>query len=158
MARLNISLLGTFQVMLERRFISRFRSTNNQGLLVKLLLQNDKPLSRELLVALFWPEESEKNTRNNLRQSLYQLHKLLGDLDEPQQPYFLATRQIVQFNPDSDYVLDVGQFYKRLTTGIWKRPFPTITTTCSPASLVTALNLNHGCGKKESNCTIWPWR
>lgn len=107
MARLHISLLGTLQVTLNQQAISHFRSANNQGLLVYLVLQNEKPLSRELLATLFWPEESDKNGRNNLRQSLYQLRKLLGDLGEPEQPFLLVTRQTVQFNPESEYQLDV---------------------------------------------------
>ncbi|GJM39921.1 MAG: hypothetical protein DHS20C20_02030 [Ardenticatenaceae bacterium] len=68
MVRLNISLLGTFQVTLNQQPISHFRSANNQGLLAYLAMQCEKPLSRELLAATFWPEELESNTRNNLRQ------------------------------------------------------------------------------------------
>ena len=89
MARLTLSFLDTFQVLLDGQAITHFRSANNQGLLVYLALQNNKPLSREVLTALFWPEESEENARNNLRQALYQLRKLLGDLDEPDQPHLL---------------------------------------------------------------------
>lgn len=45
-----------------------------------------------------------------LRQSLHQLRKLLGDLDEPGQSHLLVTRQAAQFNPESNYELDVQQF------------------------------------------------
>ncbi len=117
MPRLDISFLGTIQVSLNRQPITHFRSANNQGLLVFLTLQPEKPLSRELLTAVFWPEESDKNARNNLRQSLYQLRKLLGDLNEPAQPYLLVTRQTVQFNPKSDYQLDVRQFLQAVDAG-----------------------------------------
>ncbi len=128
MARLNISLLGTFLVTLSQGPIVHFHSMNNQGLLVYLALQNNKPLFRELLAAVFWPDESEANARHNLRQSLYQLRKLLGDLDEPTQPYLLVTRQTVQFNPDSDFELDVQQFLWAVDNG----------------ELETAVTLYHG--------------
>ncbi len=117
MARLTLSFLDTFQVMLERQPITHFRSANNQGLLAYLALHNEKPLAREVLAAVFWPDESEQNARNNLRQSLYQLRKLLGDLDEPVQPYLLVTRQTVQFNPDSDFELDVQEFLRAVDDG-----------------------------------------
>ncbi len=117
MSRLNLSFLGTFQATLAQQPITHFRSTNNQGLLVYLALHSEKPVAREVLTAVFWPEESEANARNNLRQSLYQLRKLLGDLDEPTQPYLLVTRQTVQFNPESDFALDVRDFLCAVDAG-----------------------------------------
>jgi len=117
MARLVLSFLDTFQVLLDGQGITHFRSANNQGLLVYLALQSDKPLPREVLTALIWPEESEENARNNLRQAIYQLRKLLGDLDEPARPYLLVTRQTVQFNRESDYTLDVQQFLQAVDAG-----------------------------------------
>ncbi|MCA9951018.1 MAG: AAA family ATPase [Anaerolineales bacterium] len=117
MSWLNLSFLGAFQITLNHQPLTHFRSANNQGLLVYLALKNDKPLSREVLAALFWPEETDKDARNNLRQAIYQLRKLLGDLDKPEQPYLLVTRQTVQFNPDSDYTLDVQDFLQAVDDG-----------------------------------------
>lgn len=108
MSRLNISFLGMFQVLLSRQSITHFRSANNQGLLAYLALHHEKPIAREVLTALFWPEAADKDGRNNLRQALYQLRKLLGDLDEPEQPYLLVTRQTVQFNPGSSLAWNRG--------------------------------------------------
>jgi predicted ATPase len=110
MARLDLHFLGTFQVTLEGQPITRFRSANNQGLLVYLALNGERAVPREVLAALFWPEESDKNARNNLRQALYQLRTLLGDKKSTANPYLLVTRQTAQFNHGSDYKLDVKQF------------------------------------------------
>ncbi len=86
-------------------------SLNQQSRIIGLPgVAKDKPLSRERLATLFWPEESEQNACNNLRQSLHQLRKLLGDLEKPAIPYLLVTRQTVQFNLQSDCELDVSQF------------------------------------------------
>lgn len=109
MARLNLSFLGTFQVLLDQRPLSRSHSANNQGLLVYLALNREKPISRELLATLFWPEEPQKSARHNLRQALYRLRGLLSDQQGSGQPFLLVTRQMVQFNPQSDYELDVEQ-------------------------------------------------
>jgi len=117
MTRLNMSFFGTFQAALDQQPITHFRSSNNQGLLVYLALQNDKPVSREVLTTLFWPDESDKTARNNLRQSLYRLRNLLGDGKETSQPYLLVTRQTMQFNPDSDFALDVQQFLQAVDDG-----------------------------------------
>ncbi len=110
MARLSLTFFGTFQVTFDKAALIHFRSPKTQGLLVYLALQRERPTARELLVNRFWPEASDKVGRNNLRQSLYRLRKLLGDLDEPKLPYLLITRQTVQFNPESDFSLDVAQF------------------------------------------------
>ncbi|MCB8984877.1 MAG: AAA family ATPase [Ardenticatenaceae bacterium] len=117
MSRLHISFLGTFQVLLDRRPIVHFRAANNQGLLVYLVLQRTRPAPREQLAALFWPEESEQTARNNLRQSLFQLRQLLGNENESVLPYLLVTRQTVQFNPESDFELDVQKFLRAVDDG-----------------------------------------
>lgn len=117
MSQLNISLLGTFQITLAHQPITHFRSTNNQGLLVYLLLQPEKPIARDSLMALFWPDAAEAQARNNLRQALYQCRKLLGDLDNRKKPYLSVSRQTAQFNATSDYALDVQQFLADIDAG-----------------------------------------
>jgi predicted ATPase/DNA-binding SARP family transcriptional activator len=117
MARLTLAFLGTFQVTLDLQPITRFRSSKNAGLLVYLALQSDRPLPREVLATLLWPEESESDARNNLRQAVYQLRKVLGDLKNPDAPYLLATRQSVQFNADSNFTLDVNHFWQSIDRG-----------------------------------------
>lgn len=117
MVRLTLSFLNTFQVTFNQQPVTHFRSANNQGLLVYLALCGNRPISREVLAALFWPHDSEQNARNNLRQSLYQLRKLLGDLDDPARPFLQVTRQTVQVNSAGDYALDVDEFIKAVDKG-----------------------------------------
>ncbi|MDJ0753530.1 MAG: BTAD domain-containing putative transcriptional regulator [Ardenticatenaceae bacterium] len=117
MAKLEMTFFGNLLVTLDDRPITHFRSANNQGLLVYLALQNDRPHPREVLAALFWPDEPESVARNNLRQALYQLRRLLGDLGEPDRPFLLVSRQTVQFNPDGNYHLDVCRFLEAVETG-----------------------------------------
>ena len=114
MARLELSFLGTFQVKVDDRPITRFRSNNNRGLLVYLALNGERPIAREVLAALFWPDESSNNANNNLRQAIYQLRQLLGDTAEGDAPYLMATRQSVQFNCASDHTLDVSRFLQAI--------------------------------------------
>jgi predicted ATPase/DNA-binding SARP family transcriptional activator len=116
-ARLSLSFLNTFQAILDAKLITQFRSNNNKGLLVYLALQSERSFPREVLATLFWPEESESNARNNLRQSLHQLRKVLGDLENPGEAYLLVTRQTVQFNTDSDFILDVDHFLQSIEKG-----------------------------------------
>ncbi len=117
MAHLRLSFLDTFQVWLGQQPITQFRSNNGRGLLLFLALQAERPFSRDVLATLFWPGDVEKVANNNLRQILYRLRKALGDLETKAEPYLLVTRQTVQFNPHSDFSLDVHQFLQTLEQG-----------------------------------------
>lgn len=125
MAHLNLAFFGAFQATLDDQPITRFRSANVQGLLVYLSLQADRVFARDVLATLFWPDELEKTARANLRQSLYQLRKVLLDDAGHQQndtpPFLLIDRQTVQFNPDSDYQLDVTLFAQAIQVEAWGR-------------------------------------
>lgn len=114
MARLDLTFLGTFHVTLNHEPLTSFRSANNQGLLAYLALHSDKPVPREVLTALFWPDESADDAHNNLRQAIYRLRLLLGDAEVAGVPCLLVTRQTVQFNPHSDHSLDVSRLLRAI--------------------------------------------
>lgn len=113
MARLDLSFLGTFQATLDGRPLTHFRANNNRGLLAYLALNGERPIAREVLAALFWPDESTETAYNNLRQALYQLRQLLGDPANAI-PTLAVTRQSVQFNCGSDHTLDVTRFLQAI--------------------------------------------
>jgi DNA-binding SARP family transcriptional activator len=117
MVRLSLDFLGTFQVVLDERPITRFRSSNVQGLLVYLALNADRPTARDQLAVLFWPEESESVARSNLRQSLYQLKKILNDGDDGKTSFLLINRQTVQLNAASSIRIDVLDFLAFIEKG-----------------------------------------
>lgn len=120
MPRLSLSFFGAFQAELNGEPILHFRSANVQGLLIYLALQAERPFPRETLATLFWPHDTDTTAKKNLRQSLYQLRKVLGDSKELAQPHLLVTRQTVQFNPDSDFSLDTRQFLAAYTREEWQ--------------------------------------
>ncbi len=116
MLSLSLKFLGAFNVALAQQPVSRFRSANVQGLLAYLALQAERPFPRDVLAALFWPETTDAIARQNLRQSLYQLRKVLNPNGQ-ERPYLHVTRQTVQFNSDSQHSLDVRQFLDALDRG-----------------------------------------
>ncbi len=110
MTNLSLTFLGSFQAILGNEPLTNFRSAKVQGLLVYLALTTQQPHGRDVLAALFWPDEPDAVAKKNLRQSLYQLRQVLGDTDSQQEAYLLVTRSTVQFSPTSDYALDVATF------------------------------------------------
>jgi predicted ATPase/DNA-binding SARP family transcriptional activator len=62
-----------------------------------------------MLAGLLWPERSEHRARRNLRQTLFELRRAIGDHDASP-PFLLITRDTIQFNPLSDHWLDTAAF------------------------------------------------
>lgn len=117
MDHLALSFFGTFQATLAGKPLTYFRSSKVQGLLIYLTLTAQQAHSREVLAALFWPDDSETVAKRNLRQSLYRLRLLLGDNDVQDRPFLIVTRATVQFNPVSAHSLDVADFLAALSKG-----------------------------------------
>ncbi|MBI3943430.1 MAG: AAA family ATPase [Chloroflexi bacterium] len=109
MTRLNIRLLGGFEVWHGDKPITGFESQRVRALLIYLLMNRESPLSRDQLAGLLWPERDDNTARRNLRQAMYNLRSQLPD-EKGAEPLILATNQTVQFNPAADYWLDVAAF------------------------------------------------
>ncbi len=107
MARLSIQLLGAFRVALGGEFITTFESDKVRALLAYLAVEGDRPHRREKLVGLLWPNWPERSARANLTQALYNLRRVIRDR-ETEPPFLLVSSQTIQFNRESDHVLDVA--------------------------------------------------
>jgi DNA-binding SARP family transcriptional activator/predicted ATPase len=113
---LTIRTLGSFQVSIEARPITKFESNKARALLAYLVVESDQAHAREKLADLFWPDMPVKRACSNLSQALFSLRQRLGD-QQAQPPYLLRSREAVQFNPESDYWLDVQAFSALLAEG-----------------------------------------
>ncbi|HUW14966.1 MAG TPA: BTAD domain-containing putative transcriptional regulator, partial [Anaerolineae bacterium] len=115
MSRLDIHLLGPFEVSLDGEPLTGLESDKVRALLAYLAVEADRPHRREKLVGLLWPDQPEQAARANLRRALANLRPAISDRqaigDGPARPPFLrVTRQTVQFNGASDAWVDVTAF------------------------------------------------
>lgn len=115
MARLSLSLLGTFQVMLDEEPVTAFETDKGRALLAYLALESEQPHRRERLAGLLWPERPERRARRNLSQTLFSLRKTIVDR-KARRPFLLITPQTLQFNRASEHYLDVTEFRSLLVT------------------------------------------
>lgn len=69
-----------------------------------------RPLGRDQLAELLWPERSQEQGRANLRVAI---HRLRQHLD----PYLLITRQTVALDPKAPITLDVARFEAHVAAG-----------------------------------------
>jgi DNA-binding SARP family transcriptional activator len=156
MHHLTLSFFGAFRATLGDKSLTNFRSVRAQGLLAYLALTNEQPQARDVLAALFWPDEPEDVAKQNLRQSLYQLRQVLGEADSQDEPHLLVTRSTVQFNPASPHSLDVTAFLTCLETRELEQA-----VALYRGDLLTgfacACRSTSGCARNGSGCTGWPW-
>jgi predicted ATPase/DNA-binding SARP family transcriptional activator len=110
MTQLVIDVIGPLRVSLAGAQVG-FESAKVRALLAYLAVEAVQPHSRAALLGLFWPDYPEDSARHSLRQALFNLRSQLGDLTAST-PYLLITRDTVQFNPRSDYTLDLAEFNK----------------------------------------------
>jgi predicted ATPase/DNA-binding SARP family transcriptional activator len=109
MPHLTISLLGSLQVSIAGQAVGGFAYNKARALLAYLAVEAHHPQQRDTIVGWLWPDLPDAAARTNLRQVLTSLRDTIGPGD-PSAPFLLTTRGTVQFNPASDYVLDVTRF------------------------------------------------
>src|SRR5512139_1031108 len=109
MTHLTLGVFGALKVTLADGSTARFESDKTRALLAYLAVGADRPHRRDALVGLLWPDEPEESARHNLRQALFSLRQTIGD-PIAQPPYLRITRDEIQFNAASAYMLDVASF------------------------------------------------
>ena len=109
MARLALSLLGPFEVTLDGVPVTALDSLKARALLAYLAVEAGRPHSRDLLAKLLWPGWPDRSARTNLHNALANLREAIRD-PEAAPPHLLIARETIQFDPDSDYWLDVATF------------------------------------------------
>jgi predicted ATPase/DNA-binding SARP family transcriptional activator len=78
---LKLSFLGTFWAQINETNIKEFESSKVRALLAYLMLESDRPHSREHLAGLFWADYDESRAGKSLRQALSNLRKSIQDND-----------------------------------------------------------------------------
>jgi len=74
-----------------------------------VLLQRHEPLPRKHIAFHLWPDSTEDDALAHLRRQLYLLQQLLPPAAD-ECPWLVTDRLTAQWNPDSDYRLDVDEF------------------------------------------------
>lgn len=103
---LEVCLLGQFRVSYGGELTTSLNHARLQELFAYLLLQRGKPVSRQQLAFLFWPNSSEVQARTNLRNLLHRLRRAL-----PASAQFLIVDEThLRWSGDISFSLDVLEF------------------------------------------------
>lgn len=80
-------------------------TSRSRSLLAYLIVHRERPHSRERLATLFWPNRTRTRSLRSLSTALWRIRCVL-----PPGDHILADAHAIQFNPRSDYWLDVEAF------------------------------------------------
>ncbi|MGO8951213.1 MAG: ATP-binding protein [Ktedonobacterales bacterium] len=108
---LHLRLLGDFSLFYNDQQVTTLNTTRLRSLLTYLVLHRDVPQQRQHLAFLFWPDATETQARNNLRQLLHQLRQALPAVDQ----FLSADTHMLHWHPVASCRLDVAEFEQALT-------------------------------------------
>jgi len=110
MPTLHLRLLGDFSLIYDDRQVTSLNTMRMQSLLAYLVLHRDVPQQRQHLAFLFWPETTEAQARNNLRQLLHQLRQALPAMEQ----FLSSDTHMLHWHPVTPFHLDVAAFEQTL--------------------------------------------
>ncbi len=113
---LKLSLLGAFLAKSGETDVQEFESAKVRALLAYLMLESEKPHSREHLAGLFWGDSDDVKAAKNMRQGLSNLRKSIRDND-PEKPFLLISSDAIQANLNNPHlILDAHAFERLIST------------------------------------------
>ncbi len=143
MARHQINLFGKFSIRNDTEELTRLHGSKAQELLCYLLLHRDRPLHRETLSSLLWPDSPKFQSKKYLRQALWQLQVALDSKTEKiEESLLLIEPEWVRINTKAILFLDMAEFEEAftLTRKVWKEGLDNAQAQC----LIKAVQLYKG--------------
>lgn len=138
MPQLTLALLGPIHIALDGQPVTGFAYNKARALLAYLAVEAHHPHQRDAIVGLLWPDSPEAAARTSLRQVLTNLRDAVGA------DFLITTRDTLQFNPASNFDLDVTRFTASLdASATHKHRHLTRCPTCA-ARLTHAVDLYRG--------------
>jgi predicted ATPase/DNA-binding SARP family transcriptional activator len=110
MPTLHIRLLGDFNLLSGDQPVTALNTPRLQSLLAYLLLHRNVPQQRQHLAFLFWPDATEGQARNNLRQLVHQLRQAFPEIDQ----FLHSDTSSLHWRPNTPFRLDVAEFEQLL--------------------------------------------
>jgi DNA-binding SARP family transcriptional activator/predicted ATPase len=133
-----VQLLGDFRLVYGDKPVTDVTTGRLQSLLAYLLLHYGTAQPRQHLAFLFWPDSTEAQARNNLRQALHQLRHALPDAEH----FLYADTMTLSWRADSPFSLDVADFIHALATA--DKAADTADQAALRSALEQAASLYHG--------------
>ena len=112
-AEVAASVLGPLELTVAGHRILRWNSLKARTVFQYLIIQVDRPVRREVLMELMWPDHSAGSARNNLNAALYSLRNTLDERGRKIQ-YILYRDGCYLPNPELMWWIDRTEFLTTL--------------------------------------------
>lgn len=129
--------LGPFRVYQHDRLITDWNGLKGQAILKYLLMHKGKPIAKDILLDVFWPDVEPGDTRRNLHQAIYSLRQTLRRSRPDLQP-ILFKKDCYLLNPEIIVWLDFEEFEKHVQAG-WR-----LEATEQPAEAIAEYSIAEG--------------
>lgn len=106
---LKISLLGPFAVSQDNAPVLGFKTDFSRAILALTAYHRGIPQRRDAIAGMLWPDAPNDKALKYFRVELNRLRPVIGDA-EANPAHFFINRKEIEFNPDSQAVVDVVQF------------------------------------------------
>jgi len=106
-------LLGPLELTVAGRRVVRWNSLKARAVFQYLLIHHDRPVRRDVLMDLQWPNHTYTSARNNLNVALYSLRNTLEGPSQGLQPIVYKDGCYV-LNPDLEWWIDRDEFFSAL--------------------------------------------
>lgn len=110
MTSLAIHLFGGVRVLLDGEPLGPFPTRWSAGLLGYLALHRQRLFHRDILAALFWPEEPDARARKALRNALWRVRAMIEPSHVEPERFLVVEGQSVGLRSGPDIWVDVEEF------------------------------------------------
>lgn len=113
---LTIYCLGPFRLYQDDQPVEEWSSSKGQAIFKYLIMHRARPIAKEVLMELFWPEAAPDAARNNLNVAIYGLRRALrsGRADFS---HVVFQNDCYLLNPELRLWVDVEEFSQHYTAG-----------------------------------------
>ena len=109
---LTVYCLGQFQAYLNNQPVESWPSGKGKSILKYLVTHRKRPIAKEVLMELFWPEANSSAARNNLNVAVYALRQMLRNVN-PDYSHILFQDDRYLLNPELDVWVDAEEFLEQ---------------------------------------------
>jgi DNA-binding SARP family transcriptional activator len=113
---LAIYCLGPFRIYQDDQLINAWPSGKGKAIFKYMVANIERPISRDVLMDVFWREADPEAARRNLHQAIYSLRKTLKQ-GHPNFQHIRFEKEFYSFNPDMILWLDYQEFEKHILAG-----------------------------------------
>jgi len=106
-------VLGPLELSVAGRRVQRWNSLKARAVFQYLLIHQDRPIRRDVLMELQWPDHTRNSARNNLNVALYSLRNTLEGPGQGLQPV-LYQDGCYSLNPALSWWIDRNEFFSTL--------------------------------------------